>query len=479
MSKNNFGYKSIREIHNLYSSKEVSPVEVIEETLENIESLNITLNAFVTITDEYALKKAKEAEKKILSGEELNLLTGIPIPIKDVEPMKDFRCTFGSLPRDGIATEDSMVVRRVKESDGIIIGKTNTPEYGQAATSDNRVFGSTYNPWNEKNTSGGSSGGSAASVAAGITSISQGGDGGGSIRIPASFCGVYGIKPTQGRIPRIVNGSVKYNVVNNALSGPITRHVEDSAILLEALSGYSSEGEYITINESRLDLSRITKKTNFKIGFSKTIGGARLDKDISESINNAMINFDKEYDSKIDEIDFYPESIEEIYNIFFDFFCTKGYASDPELIDNPEIKSQVTDYLIRNWEHGKKVTGSRLFECYNKIGYYRDYLNNFFKNYDFLITPTMATTAFEVNKHPQKVGGENVNDELWDFTPFTYYFNLTGNPAATIPVGFDKNMLPIGLQIVGDMGKEFEVLQISKLFEELFKWPDAKAKISV
>ena len=112
------------------------------------------------------------------------------------------------------------------------------------------------------------------------------------------------------------------------------------------MSGYSSEGEYITINESRLDLSGISKKTNFKIGFSKTIGGARLDKDISDSINNAMNSFDREYDSKVDEIDFYPESIEEIYNIFFDFFCTKGYASDPELIDNPEIKSQVTDYLI-------------------------------------------------------------------------------------------------------------------------------------
>ena len=162
------------------------------------------------------------------------------------------RCTFGSLPRDVIANEDSMVVRRVKQFDGIIIGKTNTPEYGQAATSDNRVFGSTYNPWGVGLTSGGSSGGSAASVAAGITSISQGGDGGGSIRIPASFCGVYGIKPTQGRIPRIVNGSVKYNVVNNAISGPITRYVEDSAILLKALSGFSEEGEYVTISESPL-----------------------------------------------------------------------------------------------------------------------------------------------------------------------------------------------------------------------------------
>ena len=479
MTKNNFGYLSISELQKLYINKEISPVEVIKETLENIESLNNKLNAFVTITNDYAIQKAKEIEKKILNGEKLNLLSGIPIPIKDVEPMMGVRCTFGSLPRDGIANEDSMVVRRVKQFDGIIIGKTNTPEYGQAATADNRVFGSTYNPWGIDRTSGGSSGGSAASVAAGITSISQGGDGGGSIRIPASFCGVYGIKPTQGRIPRIVNGSVKYNVVNNAISGPITRHVEDSAILLKALSGFSEEGEYVTISESQLKGEIKTNNRNFKIGYSKTIGGALLEEDISSVIQASVSKYQKEYKAHVDEINFYPESIEEIYNVFFDFFCTKGYASDPELIDNPKIKSKITDYLLRNWEHGKKVTGSRLFECYNKIGYYRDYLNKFFEKYDFLITPTMATTAFEVNNPPKKINGKEVNDELWDFTPFTYYFNMTGNPAATIPVGFDKNNLPIGLQVVGKMGKEFEVLEISKEFENIFNWPQNKSIISI
>lgn len=479
MNKNNFGYKSIKEIHKLYQSKEVSPVEVINETLDNIEKLNDKLNAFVTITRDHAIKKAKEIEKKILDGEKLKLLSGIPIPIKDVEPMMGERCTFGSLPRDGIANEDSMVVRRVKQHDGIIVGKTNTPEYGQAATADNRVYGSTYNPWGETLTSGGSSGGSAAAVAAGITSISQGGDGGGSIRIPASFCGVYGIKPTQGRIPRIVNGNVKYNVVNNALSGPITRYVEDSAILLEALSGYSSEGEYITIEESPINEKSYNNKSNYKIGYSKSIGGALVEDEISRVIQSSVYKFQKEYNSNVDEINFYPESIEEIYNVFFDWFCTKGYASDPELIDDPKIKSKATDYLVRNWEHGKKISGSRLFECYNKIGYYRDYMNKFFQNYDFLITPTMATTAFEVNNPPQKINDKNVNDELWDFTPFTYYFNLTGNPAATIPVGFDKKNLPIGLQVIGKMGKEFEVLQISNEFENLFNWPKNISKISI
>ena len=158
MTKNNFGYKSINELQDLYISREISPVDVTKEALENINLLNSKLRAFITITEKYAIEKAKEAEKKFLNGERPKLLTGIPIPIKDVEPMAHFRCTFGSLARDGIAQQDSMTVRRIKESDGIILGKTNTPEYGQAGTSDNRVFGSSFNPWDLKKTPGGSSG---------------------------------------------------------------------------------------------------------------------------------------------------------------------------------------------------------------------------------------------------------------------------------------------------------------------------------
>ena len=479
MNNNNFGYLSISELHDLYKSKEVSPVEVINETLDNISKINEELQAYVTVTTQYAKSKAQEAEKKFLSNENVNLLTGIPIPIKDVEPMKDYRCTFGSLPRDGIAKEDSMVVRKIKEYDGIIVGKTNTPEYGQAGTSDNRVFGSTYNPWNKKMTSGGSSGGSAVSVSSGITSIGQGGDGGGSIRIPASFCGVYGIKPTQGRISRIVEGNVRYNVVNNATSGPITRFVEDSAILLNVLSGFSDEGEYITIKNKGLKLEKLDENKKFKIAYSPSIGNANVDKEVAKNVLDALKKYEKNFDCEIDEINFYPESSQEIYDIFFDFFCTKGYASDPELIDDKNNAEKVTDYLKRNWEHGKKVSGSRMFECYNKIGYYRDYLNKLFSEYDLLITPTMATTAFEVNNPPSHINGITVNDPLWDFTPLTYYFNLTGNPAATIPVENSSNNLPIGLQIVGPMENEFDVLNISKQFQNILNWQTKKATISV
>lgn len=479
MTKNNFGYLSISELHNLYVKKEVSPVDVINETLDNIKEINKTLFAYVTITEEFAIKKAKEAEKKILNGEPLSLLTGIPIPIKDVEPMKDIRCTYGSLARDGIAKNDSMVVRKIKENDGIIVGKTNTPEYGMAGTSDNRVYGSTFNPWNKKMTSGGSSGGSAVSVSSGLTSVGQGGDGGGSIRIPASFCGVFGIKPTQGRISRLVDGSVKYNVVSNATSGPITRFVEDSAVLLNVLSGFSNKGEYITINEESLNINKLDDTKKFKIAYSPSVGNANVDNEVAKNVLNAINKYQNNYKSEINEINFYPESTEEIYNVFFDFFCVKGYASDPELLEDKEISKNITDYLKRNWEHGKTLSGSRIFECYNKIGYYRDYLNKLFLEYDFLITPTMATTAFEVNNPPKFINNKKVNDPLWDFTPLTYYFNLTGNPASNIPIGNSNENLPIGLQIIGKMGSEIDILNISKQFQNIFQWERFRPTISV
>ena len=480
MTKNNFGYKAINELQNLYRSKEISPVEVTKEAIENINLLNPKLRAFITITEKYAIEKAKEAEKTFLKGEKPKLLTGIPIAIKDVEPMANYRCTFGSLVRDGIAQEDSMTVRRIKESGGVILGKTNTPEYGHAGTSDNRVFGSSFNPWDIKKTPGGSSGGSAAAVAAGITSIGQGGDGGGSIRIPGSFCGIYGIKPTQGRISRIVDGSVRWNVVNNATSGPLSRHVEDAAILLQVLAGYSDEGEYINIKEDPEDyLGSLRKSNNYKIAFSNSVGDAEVDNEVSKIVKESLNKFTKETKSEISEFNFYPESAESIYQVFFDFFCTKGYASDPILLEDENNNKLITDYVKRNWEHGKKVTGNRMFECYNKIGFYRDYTNKLFKNYDILILPTMATTAFDVNNPPESINGKKTNDPLWDFTPLTYIFNLTGNPAATLPIGFSKNKLPIGLQIVGDMGREHDVLNLSKQFQTIFEWEKYRAPTAV
>ena len=173
------GYMPINKLRKMISSKEISPVEIMNETFERINSLNSRFGAYITLDQEGSLKKAKEAEEAVIKGKDLGPLHGIPIPIKDLEPVKNMRCTFGSIPADIIAEEDAISVERIKSAGGIIIGKSNTPEYGNAGTTENRVFGISRNPWDEELTPGGSSGGSAVSICSGMTSIAQGSYGGG------------------------------------------------------------------------------------------------------------------------------------------------------------------------------------------------------------------------------------------------------------------------------------------------------------
>ena len=203
------------EMVRLVRAKDITAKELMEAHLLQIERVNPKVNAIVTLLPDLAIEKAEETDLAIARGEDVGILQGLPVAHKDLVPTKGIRTTFGSpIYEHNVPDHNALIVDRIQQAGAITIGKTNTPEYGQAGTSDNRVFGSTYNPWNKKMTSGGSSGGSAVSVSSGITSIGQGGDGGGSIRIPASFCGVYGIKPTQGRISRIVEGNVRLSLIH-------------------------------------------------------------------------------------------------------------------------------------------------------------------------------------------------------------------------------------------------------------------------
>ena len=186
----------------MIGAKELSPVELTEATLRRIEAIDGDLGGYITVMGDEAMEAAREAEAAVARGDDLGPLHGIPVPIKDLEGVKGVRLTHGCIPDDEIADSDALCVQRLREAGAILIGKTNTPEYGHAGTTENRVFGPARNPWNPERTPGGSSGGAAVSVAGGMTSIAQGSDGGGSVRIPCGFSGIYGIKATQGRIPR-------------------------------------------------------------------------------------------------------------------------------------------------------------------------------------------------------------------------------------------------------------------------------------
>ena len=465
------GYMPINKLRNMISSKEISPVEIMNETFERINSLNSRFGAYITLDQEGSLKKAKEAEEAVMKGKDLGPLHGIPIPIKDLEPVKNMRCTFGSIPADIIAEEDAISVERIKSAGGIIIGKTNTPEYGNAGTTENRVFGISRNPWDEELTPGGSSGGSAVSICSGMTSIAQGSDGGGSIRIPASLCGIFGLKPTQGRIPRRVHNNTKWNEINFSTTGPMSIDVTDSAILLEVMSGFHQDGENGTIGEENPTFTNFsdTNLDGIKIAFSKGVGGALADKEVIESIEKTVKKIDG-LGFSVEEIDFYPDESEMLFRTWFDFWCSRSYLMTPHLIDDKKNREGLTDYFRTNIQHGKDISGASLFEALNNIGKYRKYTQSIFNNYDLLITPTIAVKPFKINEYPEEINGIKCGSPFWDWTPFTYIFNLTGNPAASIPVTRSKDNLPIGMQVVGGLMKENLILAFSKLIESNEPW---------
>lgn len=466
----NFAYVPATELAVRIRNKELSPVELMEWTLSRIDSLNPQLGAYITVMHDQAMTDAKAAEQAVINNDRLGPLHGLPIPIKDLEGVKGVRLTHGSLPDDEIADSDALCVERIRNAGGIIIGKTNTPEYGHAGTTENRIFGPCRNPWDTARTPGGSSGGAGASVAAGITALAQGSDGGGSVRIPAALSGIFGLKATQGRVPRRHAGS--YNMINNSSVGPMTWNVLDSAVFMNVLAGPSHDAEYGTITDAPPDFTSNLDAgvKGMRIGLdTSSMGGAACDPAVAEAVKNAAKVLDQ-LGANVEEVEFAPEPHSEIELKFLNFFCASGYARFAHLLDNPESASQLTDYFRANLEHGKKLSAADYMESLDATGYYRQYTNRFFEKFDLLLTPVTATGAFEIDNPPTEINGTTLRDTRWGFIAYTYIFNLTGNPAASVPCGFDNDGMPIGLQIIGDMRDEIRVLQASAAYEAAHPW---------
>lgn len=474
-----FSYVPATELVDRIKRKDLSPVELMEWTLRRIEDLNPKLGAYVTVMADQAMADAKSAEQRVMDGDQTGVLHGLPVPIKDLEGVKDVRLTHGSVPDDEIASSDALCVERIRNAGGIIIGKTNTPEYGHAGTTENRVFGPCRNPWDTARTSGGSSGGAGASVAAGITAIAQGSDGGGSVRIPAALCGIYGLKATQGRIPRRhVQGS--YAVINNSSVGPMSWNVADSAMFTNVLAGPSSDAEYGTITDAPPDFTSTLNAgvKGLRIGLdTSSLGGAACDPVVADSIKSAAAAF-AEMGANVEEVEFAPEPHEEIERKFLDFFCASGYFRFAHLLDDPSNAERLTDYFRGNLERGKALTSAEYMATLNATGFYRTYTNKFFQDFDLLLMPSAATGAFEIDKPPREIAGHKVNVPRWGFIPYTYFFNLTGNPAASIPSGFDADGMPVSLQVIGDMKDELTVLAASAAFEQAKPWAGKTPSLS-
>ncbi len=469
MNKEDICFMSASEMREKIRTQELTSQEITEIIIERIEKINPIINAYCTPTFELAREMAKKADKRVKKEEKENpLLNGIPTSIKDLVPVKGVRTTFGSkIFENYVPHEDAIVVKRLKDAGCVILGKTNTPEFGFKGATDNLIFGATPNPWNLEKTSGGSSGGAAASVVCGMGPLAQGSDGGGSIRHPACFCGAYGLKPSFGRVP--IHPREFITAQTLAVIGPIVRYVSDAALMLDVMKG-PFEGDRFSLPEDNLKyLDHINEKPeNLKIGYSLDLGYAKvIDSEVEKVVIKSVYNFES-FGWEVEEVKFKGVNPSVAFSTFW--LVTFGYELEPYL---KEWREKLDPTLVTWVEAGLGFPASSLPHAMKTRNEFYHAIFESFRNYDILITPTTAVPAFELGiAAPSKINGIDVGPTGWQ--PFTFPFNFTGHPAASIPCGWTKDNLPIGLQIVGKRFEELLILQVSKAFEEITPWQGKK-----
>ena len=464
------------ELRQLIDSRQVSCVELTELFYRRIEEFNPRLNAYLTLCPEQALAAAAAADAATGQGETPGPLHGIPLSVKDLEMTKDLRTTLGSaLFRDRTPDLDSVVVERVRAAGAIILGKTNTPEFGLSGTTENKLGDACRNPWDTERTPGGSSGGAAAALASGLCTLATGSDGGGSIRIPASFSGVFGIKPSQGRVPRY--GGYGFPAANHfSQSGPMSRTVADTALLLQVLAGPDSR-DPVSMRETPPDFSAQLSDgvQGWRIAWSPDLGYAGVEPEVLR-VTEAAARVFEELGAVVETP---PLALEDPFNAFWDVFATASYTSYGHLL--AEYRDDFTEYGRRAFEHGATVTGADLSRALLRVDQLRRRMETFFDDYDLLLTPTMAVPAFPVEQRPSVIGGKAV-DPFWGYLPFTFPINMTGQTAASVPCGFsqasDSAGMPIGLHLVGPRGAEAQVLRAAAAFEQARPWQDKRPPVS-
>ncbi len=471
----NLAFAPATELRELIAEKQVSPVEITQLYLERIDRLDPQLNSYLTVTSEIAMDAARKAEQAVTDGDELGPLHGIPISIKDLQMTKGVRTTGGSLAyKDRIPDADCAVVERVLAAGAIMLGKTNSPEFGLLGANENRLGEPCRNPWNPERTSGGSSGGAGASIIAGLTSLATGGDGGGSIRIPASFNGTYGIKPTQGRVSSYSGVDAPPASNYTSQQGPLTRTVRDSALLLQVVAGYDSRDPG-SLRAPTPDFEAAVGRgiEGLRVGYSPDYGYGAVDPQVAQ-ISEKAANVFAELGCSVEEADL---KLEGAFYTWFTFFSSNAYLTQGHLLDDPD--DPLSWYARWCIEAGSKVTGAEYAKAVGERDRMLQQFGNVFEKYDVLVSPTMAVTAFSTEEYPQTIDGQDpYPNPSWGFLPFTHPINTIGHAAASIPCGFDSDGMPVGLHIVGRHGDEETVLAFSAAFEAARPWISHRPRIS-
>ncbi|MEK9658621.1 MAG: amidase [Chloroflexota bacterium] len=456
------------ELAALVRERQLSPVQVVGHFLDRIAAFDGELGSFITLAAEQAMTAAHAAERALLAGEDLGPLGGVPIGVKDLTATRGIRTTYGSLlMADFVPDADDVPAERVRRAGAIIVGKTSTPDYGWKGTTENMISGPTRNPWDPARVAGGSSGGSAAALAARLVPLATGSDAGGSIRIPASCCGVFGIKPTMGRVPSDYRrqaggwGALSQN-------GAMAHTVADAAALLGVLAGYDERdarslrdapGDYLTAAQQ-------PSAKGLRVAWAPDMDGVPVEPVVREATARA-----------VRVLEGLGAHVEEAAPpvVTADAVTTWATLSLTDLAVSlgPAIAagkgSLLPPRLVRWLEDAMAWPATRYAMALRALEWHRERFATFFADYDVLAMPTLATQPFPIDEPPARIEGREVHPS-WGYTPFCVHANLTGRPAVAIPCEPGPDGLPIGLQLVGHHGGEEALLRAAAAMEQAMPW---------
>ncbi len=461
MDSSALNWRSATKLSKLYAAGQASPVAVAKDCLAQIARLDGVINAMSFLDEPTTMKQAKASEKRWKSGKALSLLDGVPVLIKDLLLVKGWPTLRGSktVAKDQAWDQEAPSVARLREAGCVFIGMTTTPEFGWKAVTDSALTGITRNPWDLSKTPGGSSGGSAAALAAGYAPLALGTDGGGSIRIPAAFSGVFGLKPSFGRVPAwpiSPFGTVAH-------IGPMTRRVKDAAMMLNVVSKPDARDWYGLPDQGTDYLQHLRRGVEgLKIAYSPDLGYVKVDPEVASLVQDAVTIL-RRLGAKIVKTN--PGFADPAVT-----FRTLWWAGVRGALGGlPPEKLELLEPALRDvLEQSKSITFDEMIEAQRQRAALGSQMRQFMENYDALIMPSVPIPAFEAGKL-QPLDPDS-HGKWVNWTPNSYPFNLTQQPAASVPCGFTKAGLPVGLQIVGQMFDDAKVLQIAQAYEQESDW---------
>ncbi|GAA4058799.1 amidase [Actinomadura miaoliensis] len=454
------------ELAGAYRAGRLSPVEVAEAVLARIERVDPALNAFCLVDAERAVEAARASADRWRRGEPLGPLDGVPVSIKDVLLTRGWPTLRGSrtIDPDGDWSQDAPSVARLREHGAVLVGKTTTPEYAWKGVTDGPLTGVTRNPWDPSRTPGGSSGGAAAAVAAGMAPLALGTDGGGSVRIPAAFTGTFTIKPTYGRVPHFP--ASPFGTLAHV--GPMTRTVADAAVLLDAICGFDARDWSALEPPSASFADGPDDLRGLRVAFSPALGFARVDPQVAALVRAAAEAF-AELGAEVEETD--PGFADPVAD--FEVLWFAGAAKVVEHLDD-ERRAELDPGLREVCEQGARFTALRYLDATARRMELGLVMGRFHERYDLLLTPTVPIAAFEAGREAPP-GSPSPRWTSW--TPFTYPFNMTQQPAASLPCGFTAEGLPVGLQVVGPRHADARVLAACRAYERARPWHDRRPPV--